>query len=262
MDRDRRRRFGQNFLDAETANLIASDIPLETGNSILEIGPGHGALTEPLLSRGVPVTAVEVDEECVAVLREKFSGNSNFRIVNRDILRFPMDEWLKSNPKPWLVGNLPYNISTGIVAKVMPLLKKTHGFMCMVQEEVAERFCAEPHTRNYGSLSVWIRAHAEGKILRRIGPEHFTPRPNVRSATVLLTPLDEPLDAPPDFFEFVQEAFSQKRKVIANSLSKRFDKSSVFKALERSGLSPNTRAEELFPEELLELYGILAGGRS
>ena len=69
MDRDRRRRFGQNFLDAETASLLASDIPLSASDSILEIGPGHGALTEPLLSRGVPVTAIEIDEECVAVLR-------------------------------------------------------------------------------------------------------------------------------------------------------------------------------------------------
>lgn len=257
MDRDRRRRFGQNFLDAETASLIASDIPLKEGASILEIGPGHGALTEHLLARDVPVTAVEVDEECVAFLREKFSGNPNFRVLNQDILKFPMDEWLLSNPRPWLAGNLPYNISTGIVANVMPLLKKTLGFMCMVQLEVAERFCAEPHTRSYGSLSVWIRAHATGKIVRKIGPEHFTPRPNVQSATVLFSPRPDPLEAPPEFFEFVQSAFSQKRKVITNSLSARFEKAKVLKALERSGLSPNARAEELSPEELLLLYGML-----
>ena len=257
MDRDRRRRFGQNFLDVETANLLASDIPLSAGDSILEIGPGHGSLTEPLLAQGVPVTAVEIDEECVAYLKDKFAGYSNFHIVNQDILRFPIDEWVKENPKPWLAGNLPYNVSTGIVAKVMPLLKKTHGFMCMVQYEVAERFCAEPHSRNYGSLSVWIRAHATGKMLRKIGPEHFTPKPNVDSATVLLTPRPDPLDAPLDFFDFVQDAFSQKRKVITNSLSCRYEKAKIAQALERCEFAPTTRAEELSPEELLKLYEVL-----
>lgn len=259
MDRDRRRRFGQNFLDAETASLLAQDVPLVPGDSILEIGPGHGALTAPLLSRGYPVTAVEVDEECVAFLQERFALEKNFRVVNRDILKFPIDEWIEKNSKPWLVGNLPYNISTGIVAKVMPLLKKTHGFMCMVQQEVAERFCAEPHTKSYGSLSVWIRAHATGKLLRKIGPEHFTPRPNVNSATVLLTPRTDPLDAPAEFFDFVQEAFSQKRKVITNALSKRFEKARIFGALDALGFSPNTRAEELSPEELLRLFRELSG---
>ena len=257
MDRDRRRRFGQNFLDKETAHLLAADIPLSGDSAILEIGPGHGALTEPLLSRGVSVTAVEIDEECVKVLQEKFASRSNFHIVNQDFLRFPIDDWLKENPKPWLAGNLPYNVSTGIVAKVMPLLKKTHGFMCMVQKEVAERFCAEPHTRHYGSLTVWIRAHATCKMLRKIGPEHFTPRPNVESATVLFTPLSEPLNAPPKFFEFVQAAFSQKRKVITNSLASKYDKIDVVHALDACGLSTNTRAEELFPEELLAIYQIL-----
>lgn len=258
MDRDRRRRFGQNFLDAETAAQIASDIPLSPGESVLEIGPGHGALTEHFLRQGTPVTAVEIDPECVEVLRGKFADYSNFHIVNQDILKFPFDDWIRENPAPWLAGNLPYNIATGIVANVMPLLAKTRGFMCMVQLEVAERFCAKPHTRSYGSLSVWIRAHAEGKILRKIGPEHFTPRPNVDSATVLLTPRKDPLKAPPEFFDFVQTAFSQKRKVIMNALSSHYGKSQIFEALSDCGLSQQTRAEELSPEELLALFKILS----
>ena len=129
--------------------------------------------------------------------------------------------------------------------------------MCMVQYEVAERFCAEPHSRNYGSLSVWIRAHATGKMLRKIGPEHFTPKPNVDSSTVLLTPRPDPLDAPLDFFDFVQDAFSQKRKVITNSLSCRYEKAKIAQALERCEFAPTTRAEELSPEELLKLYEVL-----
>ncbi|MCK9183000.1 MAG: 16S rRNA (adenine(1518)-N(6)/adenine(1519)-N(6))-dimethyltransferase RsmA [Fibrobacteraceae bacterium] len=254
MDRERRRRFGQNFLDKQTADLIASDLPLSDGESILEIGPGHGALTEPLLSRGFPLTAVEIDEECVAFLKEKFTDKPDFSIVNQNFLQFPLEAWLEKNPKSWLTGNLPYNISTGIVSKIMPILKRTKGFMGMVQYEVAKRFCAEPHSSDYGSLSVWVKAHAEGRILRKIGPEHFTPRPNVDSATVLLLPLEHPLEAPPDFFTFVQAAFSKKRKLIVNSLSNSYGKSEAFAALEKCGFSMSTRAEELSPQELLNLY--------
>lgn len=254
MDRDHRRRFGQNFLDAETANLIASDIPLQPGDSVLEIGPGHGALTEPLLSRGTAVTAVEIDRECVEFLERKFAGNPNFRIVNQDFLKFPIDDWLRENSTPWLAGNLPYNVATGIVARIMPILRKTHGFMGMVQYEVAERLCAEPHSKNYGSLSVWIRAHATGKILRKIGPEHFVPKPNVDSATVMLSPRTDPLSTPPGFFDFVKLAFSKKRKVISNSLSEEYDKAKIFSALEKCRFPQNARAEELSPENLLDLF--------
>ena len=130
--------------------------------------------------------------------------------------------------------------------------------MCMVQYEVAERFCAAPHSRNYGSLSVWIRAHAKCKMLRKIGPEHFTPRPNVDSATVLFTPRPDPLEAPAEFFDFVQAAFSQKRKVITNSLSQKYEKEKISSALEKCGFSSNTRAEELSPEALLTLYQTLS----
>lgn len=257
MDRARRRKFGQNFLDAPTAELIAGDLPAAPGESILEIGPGHGALTEHLLRRGNPLTAVEIDPECVEFLKNKFAGVPDFSVVNADILDFDMDAWIAGHGKPWLTGNLPYNVSTAIVAKLMPLLRKTCGFMGMVQFEVAERFCALPGTSSYGSLSVWVSARAQGRILRKIGPEHFTPRPNVDSATVLLTPLADPLEAPAAFYDFVRAGFSQKRKRLANSLSGTVEKTKVLAALERLGLSENTRAEELSPQRFLDLYKII-----
>ncbi len=257
MDRTRRRRFGQNFLDDSTAQMIAGDLPLLVGEAILEIGPGHGAMTTHLLTYGNPLTAVEIDPECVELLQKKFAHVPNFSIVNEDILKFDMDRWILEHGKPWLTGNLPYNISTAIIANLMPLLHKTCGFMGMVQWEVAKRLCAVPHTSDYGSLSVWVSAHAESRILRKIGPEHFTPKPNVDSATILLTPLDKPLEAAPEFFEFVQTCFSQKRKRITNCLVGAFEKSVVFAALESLDFSENTRAEELSPEQFLNLYNAL-----
>jgi 16S rRNA (adenine1518-N6/adenine1519-N6)-dimethyltransferase len=167
MDRTHRRKFGQNFLDDTTARLIAADLPVQPGQSILEIGPGQGAMTAPLLEKGVPLTAVEMDSQCVEYLQKKFAGVSHFSVVHQDILEFDMDTWIAGHGKPWLTGNLPYNVSTAIIAGIMPLLFRTCGFMGMVQLEVAERLCAKPGTRAYGSLSVWVAAHAEGRILRK-----------------------------------------------------------------------------------------------
>lgn len=256
MDRARRRKFGQNFLNDATAALIASDLLVST-ESILEIGPGHGALTQHLLKKNTPLLAVEIDELCVSVLREKFAEFQNFSVVNQNFLDFDLRKFLDVNPKAWITGNLPYNVSTAIVADLMPFLKYSSGFMGMVQLEVAERLCAKPASKAYGSLSVWVQAHAQAQIVRRVGPENFSPKPNVDSATIMLRPLECPLQAPIAFFEWVQIAFSMKRKRIANSLSKHFEKALVFEALASLGLSENTRAEELSPQKLLDLYQAL-----
>ena len=144
MDRARRRKFGQNFLDVPTAKLIAGDLPANEGDCVLEIGPGHGALTEHLLDRAVQLTAVEIDEQCVEFLEQKFQGRENFHIQNIDFLKFDLQAFLDAHEKPWVTGNLPYNVSTAIIAGLMPKLHLTKGFMGMVQLEVAERICAAP----------------------------------------------------------------------------------------------------------------------
>ncbi|HOG68564.1 MAG TPA: 16S rRNA (adenine(1518)-N(6)/adenine(1519)-N(6))-dimethyltransferase RsmA [Fibrobacteraceae bacterium] len=256
MDRARRRRFGQNFLDDSTAKLIADDLPVNN-QAILEIGPGHGAMTKHLLKKNVPLTAVEIDDQCATLLKDRFAEDSNFSIVNVDFLKFDILQWLEEHPLSWITGNLPYNVSTAIIAGLMPRLSKTSGFMGMVQLEVAERLCAVPCTKAYGSLSVWVRSFGEPRLLRKIGPEHFTPKPNVDSATIMIVPRENPIKAPEGFFDWVQLAFSMKRKRIANSLSTSYEKELVFKALSILNLSENTRAEELSPEQFLDLYQLL-----
>ena len=211
-------------MDVETATAIAGDLPADGGEFVLEIGPGHGALTEHLLNRGLELTAVEIDEQCVEVLKEKFKGRENFHIVNIDFLKFDLQAFLDAHEKPWVTGNLPYNVSTAIIAGLMPRLHLTKGFMGMVQLEVAERICAAPCSSNYGSLSVLVSAFANTQILRKIGPEHFTPKPNVDSATMLLTPREDAIQAPDGFFDFVRTAFTQKRKTLANSFGRNYDK--------------------------------------
>ena len=251
MDRARRRRFGQNFLDVPTAQMIAGDLPAEAGEAVLEIGPGHGALTEHLLDRGLELTAVEIDEQCVEFLQQKFRGRENFHIENIDFLKFDLQGFLDAHEKPWVTGNLPYNVSTAIIAGLMPRLHLTKGFMGMVQLEVAERICAAPCSSNYGSLSVLVSAFADTQILRKIGPEHFTPRPNVDSATMLLTPRADALQAPEGYFDFVRAAFTQKRKTLANSFGKTYDKKKIQATIELLDWPMTVRAEELSPEQFL-----------
>ncbi|MCF0215583.1 MAG: ribosomal RNA small subunit methyltransferase A [Fibrobacteraceae bacterium] len=261
MDRARRRKFGQNFLDVPTAVAIASDLPAEAGQAVLEIGPGHGALTEHLLNRGVQLTAVEIDEQCVEVLNEKFKDYENFFIENIDFLKFDLNHFLEHHEKPWVTGNLPYNVSTAIIAGLMPRLHLTKGFMGMVQLEVAQRICAQPCSKNYGSLSVLVSAYANTQILRKIGPEHFTPKPNVDSATMLLTPRQNPMDFqganPEKFFDFVRAAFTQKRKTLANSFDKKYNKKKIQEAIELLDYPTTVRAEELSPEQFLEFYNVI-----
>ena len=257
MDRARRRKFGQNFLDVPTAKLIAGDLPANEGDCVLEIGPGHGALTEHLLDRAVQLTAVEIDEQCVEFLQQKFQGRENFHIQNIDFLKFDLQAFLDAHEKPWVTGNLPYNVSTAIIAGLMPKLHLTRGFMGMVQLEVAERICAAPCSSNYGSLSVLVSAYADTKILRKIDPEHFTPRPNVDSATMLLTPKADALQAPDGFFDFVRAAFTQKRKTLANSFGRAYDKKKIQEAIELLDYPATVRAEELSPAQFLEFYRVM-----
>ena len=254
MDRARRRKFGQNFLDVPTAQMIAGDLPAEVGEAVLEIGPGHGALTEHLLDRAVQLTAVEIDEQCVEFLQQKFQGRENFSIVNIDFLKFDLQSFLEEHEKPWVTGNLPYNVSTAIIAGLMPRLHMTKGFMGMVQLEVAERICAAPCSSNYGSLSVLVSAFANTQILRKIGPEHFTPKPNVDSATMLLTPREDAIQAPDGFFDFVRTAFTQKRKTLANSFGRNYDKKKIQSTIELLDWPTTIRAEELSPEQFLNFY--------
>ena len=259
MDRARRRKFGQNFLDVPTAQMIAGDLPANEGEAVLEIGPGHGALTEHLLDRNLELTAVEIDEQCVEFLQEKFRGRQNFHIENIDFLKFDLQAFLDAHEKPWVTGNLPYNVSTAIIAGLMPKLHLTKGFMGMVQLEVAERICAAPCSSNYGSLSVLVSAYANPQILRKIGPEHFTPRPNVDSATMLLTPRADALQAPEGYFDFVRAAFTQKRKTLANSFGHAYDKKKIQEAIELLDYPATVRAEELSPAQFLEFYKVIVG---
>ena len=245
-----RRRFGQNFMDIEMSEKIAEDLPCSPQDEILEIGPGHGALTQWLLPKCSGLTAVEIDNFCIPKLQEKFKNSKNFSLVHKNFLHFNIDAWLNEHHNSWLAGNLPYNMATAIISHILPHISKTKGCMFMTQLEVAERITA----KNYGSFSVFCACYAKSRIIRVIGPEHFSPKPKVNSAIVFMEPLEKPLCTEENFFAFARAAFSQKRKTIANSLSQHYDKKTVLSILSKLNLSENARAEELSPECLLSFY--------
>jgi 16S rRNA (adenine1518-N6/adenine1519-N6)-dimethyltransferase len=253
MDRNRRRRFGQNFLDDAMAHAIASDLPVLSGQSILEIGPGHGAMTRHLVERTEDLTCIEIDSECAELVARTFAGRP-ITVINQDFMKFDLDVWSKTHPQAWAAGNLPYNVATGILVRLVERIGTLSGIMAMVQYEVALRLCAEPCSSDYGSLSVFVASHCDRKLLRKVGPEHFTPKPNVDSATVLLTPRLPIFATPPGFFDFVQACFLHKRKRLSNSLTGPWTKIQIMDAIAGLGLSEHTRAEELSPEVFLDLY--------
>lgn len=253
MDRDRRRRFGQNFLDDAMAQAIAWDLPILPHEAILEIGPGHGAMTKHLIPRGCQLTAIEIDEECANLLKKQFTQDS-VHIECLDFMQFDIDSYVQKAPPTWVAGNLPYNVATAILVRLIPKISNFRGIMAMTQLEVAERLCAQPGSRAYGSLSVLASAYCQRTLLRKVGPEHFTPRPNVQSATFLMQPRQDAPQCPNGFFEFVQQCFSHKRKRLSNSLESSWTKIQIQDTIAAMGKTEHCRAEELSLEEFLDLY--------
>jgi len=255
MDRNRRRKFGQNFLNNPgIAAEIIGDLPLGREDTVLEIGPGHGAITRVLLPRTAHLTAVEIDPECAKYLLHKHGGDRRFELIREDFLKMDLESWLETHPQPWVVGNLPYNVATPIMSRLFPYLRQVKGMLFMVQLEVAKRLCAEPGNRAYGSFTVWLQSWGQAKILRHVGPEHFRPRPKVMSAMVLIEAREDARGLTYEENLFVQQCFAQKRKKMINSLEKIWPKTAVRKAMESLGIPENTRAEELHPGQFVTIY--------
>jgi 16S rRNA (adenine1518-N6/adenine1519-N6)-dimethyltransferase len=252
-----RRRFGQNFLNKEMSKKIADDLPCLPQDCIMEIGAGHGALTEWLLPKCSNLTAIEIDNFCIPKLREKFKNSKNFNLIHQNFLQFDIEKWISEYPNSWFAGNLPYNMAIAIITHILPHISKIKGCMFMTQAEVAERIVAKAGTKSYGSLSVFCTCYASSRVARVIGPEHFSPKPKVNSATIMFEPLEKPACANEKFFEFVKAAFSQKRKTLANSLLAFYDKEKILRILKDLRFGENTRAEELSLNAFIEIYSQL-----
>jgi len=247
--------LGQNFLrDQSVIRRIVAALDLSEQDTVIEIGPGRGALTEQLLATGAKIVAIEIDREFVPALRVQFHFSENFQVVEADVLETDFAQYLPASgaAETKLVGNLPYNISTPILQRLIDQRELFSTIVLMFQREVVERIRASPGGKERGFLSVLVENAFDIKYLFDVRPQAFQPVPKVWSAVVRLTPKPFSLQDRPEFRNLVSAGFAQKRKTILNNLKPVLDDAT--KILAASGIDGKRRAETLTLHE----WGVLA----
>jgi 16S rRNA (adenine1518-N6/adenine1519-N6)-dimethyltransferase len=261
------KRYGQNFLvDSNVLNKIVESAGITKEDTVLEIGPGIGSLTQYLCESAKNVICVEIDTKMIPVLEDTLSEYKNVRVINEDILKVDIDSLIKESgsDKIKVVANLPYYITTPIIMGLLEKEANIDSITVMIQKEVALRMQEGPGSKDYGALSLAVAFYSDANIKMTVSPNCFIPRPNVDSAVIRLDVLDEPKVSVKDkdrMFRIIKGAFEQRRKTLTNALSHssafKTDKNNIEKALLEMGKSPSIRGEELTLEEFAHLSDIL-----
>ncbi len=254
-----RKRFGQHFLpNPAIAERIVGLAALRGDETVLEIGPGRGALTDLLVTRVARLVLVEIDRDLPAALRNRYGDAPNVEIVEGDVLRVDLATLLGEQTSAAAVANLPYNISTPVMMALLGAPELFTRLVLMLQREVAERLVAPPGGKEYGGLSVVVQAVAEARIALRVPPAAFAPVPKVESAVVVIEPRrPAPLDAAQrkQLRHVVRTAFSRRRKQMQNVIAPLTD--DPYGVLERLGFDPRARPETLSPADFVRLAAAL-----
>ncbi len=251
-----RKRFGQNFLhDQHVLGRIIAAAEVAQGDHLLEIGPGPGALTDRLLALDVPIVAIEVDRDLGAALQQRQA--ENLTVVIGDVLKTDLTPLL-TDPPYKLIANLPYNISSQVLFKVLAQRKLFGRLVLMFQKEVGDRLIAGPATRDYGILSVLMQTWYEIERVVRVPPGAFHPPPKVESVVLCMNPLLQPRVEIVDealHRQLVRGAFAQRRKTLRNSLiGYGWQPEQVDQGFAQAEIDPGRRGETLTIEE----FGCLA----
>lgn len=272
-----RKGLGQNFLvDRNVLRLIVDASDLTQDDTVIEIGPGIGALTWALADEARTVIAVEVDAGLVRWLTDLFRRRANVHLVHADALHVDLDELLATHP-PGRVGtykaiaNLPYYITTPLLMRLLEENLPLDTIVVMVQREVAQRMTAAPGAKEYGALSVTVQLRADVELISVVSPGVFFPRPAVESAIVRLSlqPLPKDVVDEPLLFAVVRAAFGQRRKTLRNALmsaakvkggpgARLWSESAIGPALDAAGVDGRRRGETLSKDEFVRLANGLA----
>jgi 16S rRNA (adenine1518-N6/adenine1519-N6)-dimethyltransferase len=254
-----RKRFGQNFLrDPNVIARIVQAIAPKAGDRLVEIGPGRGAMTFPLLEAAGMLTAIEIDRDLVPLLAQQAPAHGRLELIEADVLTVDFSA-LAGDGRLRVVGNLPYNISTPVLFHLMEHATHIQDMHFMLQREVVERMAAAPGSKVYGRLSVALQARCQVEKLFRVMPGSFWPVPKVESAIVRLVPLHDPEREAlaPALDEVLRAAFGQRRKTLANALHGVLDAVTIASC----GLRPDARAEQIDVAGFLRLAQARAAGK-
>ena len=248
-DRSHRRKLGQNYLvDPVILFEMERAINPQEKNLFFEIGPGTGALTNHLMGNNIQIIAMDLDAKNVKSLADQYS-NTEHQFIHGDVLKEPLD--FLTQKKHRVVGNLPYNISTQIIIKLIQFYGEIQDMHFLVQKEVAHRICASNLSGDWGRLGVKIAAFFKTSILFDVPPESFDIRPKVQSSFIRLIPRPNPMIGLNEFMDFssvIDQAFANKRKGVKNNLKK------LNVNLEELKINPLARAEELSIEEFIVIF--------
>ncbi|NFK80397.1 16S rRNA (adenine(1518)-N(6)/adenine(1519)-N(6))-dimethyltransferase RsmA [Clostridium botulinum] len=250
--------LGQNFLiDESVLEDIIEGAEINKEDTVIEIGPGVGTLTKELLERAKEVYSIELDGDLIPILQEELKEYNNFTLIHKDALKIDFNELMEDKDSIKLVANLPYYVTTPIISRLLTKKCNFKSLTIMIQKEVAERINAEPNCKEYGSLTVLVQYYCNTKIIRKVSPNSFIPRPKVDSIVIKLDRLSEPrvrVKSQKLFFNVVRSSFNMRRKTLWNSLkSLNIDKESMENAFERAGIDPKRRGETLSIEEFGKL---------
>jgi 16S rRNA (adenine1518-N6/adenine1519-N6)-dimethyltransferase len=251
--RHAKRRFGQHFLhDPGTIERIVRAIDPRRGDRLVEIGPGRGAITVPLLEATGALDVVEIDRDVVPLLEQRCQGRGELRVHRADALEFDFGALRGDGPRLRLVGNLPYNVSTPLLFHFLGYLDSIGDMHFMLQKEVVARMAAKPGGKEYGRLTVMLAPRVHVEPLFDIGTGAFSPPPRVVSTFFALRQHATPPFAVPDpqaYARVVSAAFAQRRKTLRNSLARLLGPDQI----EAAGVDPSVRAETLHPGQFAAL---------
>lgn len=251
-----RKRFGQHFLhNARVIENIIEQIDYKSGHTLVEIGPGTGALTKPLLARVPQLHVIEIDRDLADLLAAMPGIDGKLIIHREDVLKIDFCRLFQG--KLIVIGNLPYNISTPLMFHLLEQASCIDQMIFMVQKEVAQRICAEPGTGDYGRLSIMVQAACRPDYLFSVGAGSFSPPPKVESAVIRLTP--QPLQGMQIkdrklFADLVRTAFSRRRKTLRNALRSLVSE----QQLRQAGIDPSARPEVITVEDYIKLANIIS----
>ncbi len=260
------KRFGQNFLiDGRVIDKIIAAAEITKEDTVLEIGPGIGTMTQYLAEAAGQVIAVEIDKNLLPIYEETLADYDNVTIINNDILKVDIHELIKGKAqKVKVVANLPYYITTPIIMGLFENHIPAESITVMVQKEVADRMQSGPGSKDYGALSLAVQYYAKPYIVANVPPNCFMPRPNVGSAVIRLTSWENPPVTVKDeklLFKLIRASFNQRRKTLQNGINNSpdlsFTKEQVVSALRAMELSESVRGEALNLEQFARLSDLL-----